>query len=253
MTAGVETVPISTARLSPARAVGLQVLPGLPALAAYLVFARVSGQPMFALYLAILVAEVPATWAIMLSVVRHEQGEVTMAGLFPWRRRQPKWKYVAVGVSLALLSLILMGLLQPLLAEPIRQTLFGWVPAWAVMDATGGVADMSREMLIALAALGLVSATVVGGVTQELFARGFLLPRTAHLGPTAPALNAAAFAMLHLAAPWSWPVFFLVSLPWAITVYRTRSVGLGIAGHVGMLFVMWVGMLGLILSGGGTG
>lgn len=241
-------------RLTASRAVLLQVLPGVPAIAAYLIFAALLGErglpAIFALYLAILFAEVPATWALMLTLGRRWYGRISLKDLFPWRRRLPLWQYLVFGLPLAMVSLFLMAGLQTVIAEPIRMALFGWVPDWAVMDMTASLAGLSRSALIALWVLGLVSATVVGGVTQELYARGFLLPRIVHLGRVAPPLNAAAFAVLHLASPWGWPVFFVVSLLWAIAVYRTRSIQLGLIGHVGMLGLMWLGLTALVLGGG---
>jgi hypothetical protein len=253
--AGNSTAQSATAalRLSALQAVGLQVLPGVPALVVYLVLAALLGRQglpaLLALYLAILLAEVPASWFIMAYLTRKEQGRVSLANLFPWRRRLRRWQYLLIGLPLAIVSVIIMGALQPTLAESLRLALFGWVPGWAIMDMSVGFEGLSGGVLFTIWALGLVSATLVGGVTQELYARGFLLPRTAHLGAIAPVLNAAAFALLHLPSPWAWPVFFLVSLPWAIAVYRTRSVQLGLVGHVGMLLVIWLGMTALVLRG----
>jgi len=238
-----------TTSLSAGQAILLQVLPGLPAIGLYLLLARWLGEPILALYLSILFAEVPATWAIMIVIARRESGRAAIPALFPWRSRPTFGPLVAKGLGLALLSLLLMGSLTVAIAEPLRLALFGWVPEWAVMNPAAGLDDMSVRSQVAVVVLGFTSATVVGGMTQELFARGFLLPRTAHLGALAPVLNAGAFAMLHLASPWSWPVFFLISLPWAVAVYRTQSMAYGLVGHMGMLFLMWLGTVSAILLG----
>jgi hypothetical protein len=74
----------------PGRAFVLQVLPGVPMLAVYLVAARIfSARELpahFALYTAILIGEVPATWAIMLRERRREGG----GRLFPRWTRIPR-------------------------------------------------------------------------------------------------------------------------------------------------------------------
>jgi len=88
----------------------------------------------------------------------------------------------------------------------------------------------------------------MGGLTQELYHRGFLLPRTARLGAGAVPFNAALFAVAHVTAPWGWPGFFLLSLPWAGAVHRWRSVQLGLIGHLGMLAVGWLGMTAMVLG-----
>jgi hypothetical protein len=252
MTAATVDSPYTTAavpRLSVGQAVGLQILPGVPALVVFLAAAALfanRGLPVIlALYVAILVGEVPATWAVMVWQAKRE-GRSDLASLFPWRRRLPRWQYLAIGLPLAIVSLLIMGSLQTTVAESLRTSLFAWVPQWAVLDMAGGFEGISRNTLLTIWILGLVSATLLGGATQELFARGFLLPRTAHLGHGAPVLNAAAFAVLHLVSPWSWPVFFLVSLPWAFAVFRTRSIQLGLVGHVGMLVIMWLGMTAML-------
>jgi hypothetical protein len=237
------------AQLSLRRAFVLQVIPGFPMLAVYLpaawLFGRRGLPVQFALYTAILVGEVPATWLMMAYQRRREGG----GPLFPWRAPLPAWQYIAIGVPLAIIGLLVMGALTPTVGEAIRDGLFAWVPAWAVPDMTADPRHWSRPVRIALAVLGLFGATLAGGVTQELYARGFLLPRTEHAGRMAPLFNAAAFAVLHLASPWSWPVFFLVALPWAYAVWWRRSIGLGLAGHVGMLGIMSLGLFAAVLAG----
>ena len=107
---------------------------------------------------------------------------------------------------------------------------------------------LSQGMLLALWALMFVSMIVVGGVTQELYSRGFLLPRTEHFGWWAPAFNALLFAIFHIIAPWSWAVFFLMSLPWAYVVWWRRSVKIGLFIHIGMLGLQWLGMTMVIFG-----
>lgn len=85
-------------------------------------------------------------------------------------------------------------------------------------------------------------------MTQELYHRGFLLPRAAHLGWWAVPFNGVSFALLHLAAPWGWPFFFLAGTVWAAATYRWKSVQLGLAGHVGMLALGWL-MMTLVMFG----
>jgi len=109
-------------------------------------------------------------------------------------------------------------------------------------------AELSRGMLLALWGLMLVAMVLVGGFTQELYARGFLLPRTEHLGKWAPAYNALMFAIFHLIAPWDWPAFFLMTIPWAYLVWWRRSVRIGLFIHVGMLTLQWLGLTLLVLG-----
>ena len=96
----------------------------------------------------------------------------------------------------------------PKISGVLLDSAFTWVPDWFVMRPDPSMfAELSRGMLLALWGLMLVAMVLVGGFTQELYARGFLLPRTEHLGKWAPAYNALMFAIFHLIAPWDWPAY----------------------------------------------
>lgn len=137
---------------------------------------------------------------------------------------------------------------QILVGPAIQVAAFPWVPEWLHMTMNPEeMASLDRNILIAMWAMSVAVFAGVGGVTQELFARGFLLPRMAHLGWAAPVLNALFFAMLHVAAPWGWPIFFAASLIWSVAAYWTRSVKIALWGHVGMLLVQST-MMGVLIA-----
>jgi hypothetical protein len=177
-------------------------------------------------------------------------GRFSFADAFPWRRKVRPWVYLLIGLPVIGLSTALMlGLLRPL-SDLLLQTFFTWLPGWLVLDfSPEEVAHLPRSVMLAMWAMSVVVFTLIGGFTQELYARGFLLPRIAHMGPlTAPTWNAAACAVLHLAAPWNWPSFFLASLIWAVLVWQTRSVKIGLFAHVGMLAVQSAGLSLFVLG-----
>lgn len=231
----------------------LQVAPGLVSLPAYALLAWLlagRGLPnLFALTLTILLVEVPVSWAIMRHCVRAEAGSFSFRAAFPWFEPVPWWQYLVIGVPLVLFSVFMIGGLGPRVEPPVVDTLFGWLPEWFVIRADrSAFATMTRPMLLALWVLMLVGMVIAGGITQEFYSRGFLLPRTEKLGGWAPLWNAWWFAVLHTVSPWSWPVFFLMVLPWAYVVWWRRSVKIGLFIHVGMLMLQWLGMT-LVLFG----
>lgn len=226
---------------------GYAVAPGLASLAVFVPVALLldgSGIPiMAALFAGILLGEVPVSWWLMIRGVRREGSQVSADALFPWRT-SPGWARLAlVGVPLALAGMIVVFGLASALEPPIRDALFAWVPEGLVLE-TGpeGMMEASRAGMVTVWILSGIVGVGIGGVTQELYHRGFLLPRTAALGAWAVPFNAGAFAVMHLAAPWGWPFFFLAALLWGAAVYRWRSVQLGLAGHIGMLALGWVFM-----------
>lgn len=205
--------------------------------------------PILALGVTIMVAEVPLCWWLMVRTVKRETGgRFSFKDAFPWQERIPWWQYLVIGVPAVVLSAAVIFAGSGI-GEAIRPILFGWVPDWFVMSADPQMFfDMPRRVLIAMWLISIFVMTGIGGFTQELYSRGFLLPRTAHLGLRAPALNALWFAIFHMISPWSWPGFFILALPWAYLVWWKRSVKIGLFVHIGMLALQSV-TLTLIVFG----
>ncbi len=230
-----------------------QILPGLASLVVFVPaawFLKGTEIPlMVALFVAILLAETPMSWYLMARTMREEGKTLSIENLFPWRKPIGKGRIILIGIPLALLSMVIIFGLSMVGEASIREALFSWVPEWLVLVAgPEGMTGSSRSGLILLWLFSGFGGVAIGGLTQELFARGFLLPRAAHLGWRAVPLNALFFTMLHLAAPWGWPFFFLGSLLWAAAVYKWKSVQLGLAGHLGMLAIGWI-MMTLMVFG----
>ncbi len=247
-TESIENTPRSTRTI-----VLLHLLPGVAVLAGYSLFAALlarAGLPnMMGLMLAVLVVEAPLLIWLMRRASMQTLGRVDWAWIIPWNERLRLRTYLLWGIPLVLFSVAVIGGLTPAIGEPIMSGLFGWLPDWFVMRQDPEMfTSLSKEALLVLWAGSLVAFTLVGGVVQEVYFRGYLLPRLDRLGPLGPVLNAGLFAVYHLASPWSWPGFFIMVLPWALLVRHRRSVRIGIFIHVGMLLLQVLAM-GLMLTG----
>ena len=230
-----------------AQSIALHLLPGVPVVIAYGVAARFItelGLPhMIALLIAIAAVEVPVTWGMMAWLETREAGGLHWGRLFPWTVRVRLRDYALIGVPLILFSFVMMGAVTPQIRNLVLPAVFAWVPDWFVMDFSPEMfRQLPRPALILMWSWGLVTASLVGGLTQELYFRGYLLPRMANLGAAGPALNALLFAVFHMIAPWDWLGFFLMILPWSYVVYWKRSVQLGIFIHLGMLLLQSLSM-----------
>jgi membrane protease YdiL (CAAX protease family) len=71
-------------------------------------------------------------------------------------------------------------------------------------------------------------------LVEELYCRGYLLPRLARLGTWAPMVNVALFALYHLWKPWDFLSLVVILAPMVYAVWRTRDVRVGIAVHIGL-------------------
>jgi hypothetical protein len=230
----------------------LHLAPGIASLLGYVVLARVvtaNGLPnLMGLMLAALLVEAPVLWWLMARLVRREGGAVRWRDLFPWDERVSLGWYVTAGLAGLLWGMAMIGVVAPAIGAAVVEPFFGWLPEWFVMTMDpDAIFAQPRGVLVSLWALSIAMALVAGS-SQELYFRGFLLPRMADLGWAAPFLNAALFAVFHMIAPWNWIPFFLGTLPWSLLMWWKKSIRLTLFVHVGMLLFQSL-MMGLVVFG----
>ena len=130
-------------------------------------------------------------------------------------------------VSFCIVALILASPLDGLLAN----TLFAWLPAWAIRTDVSQYAEYGKPILVVTFALLLVLNGVLLPVIEELYFRGYLLPRLAPLGHAAPWVHAILFTLYHFWQPWQYVSVLLFALPLTFVPWWTGNVRLAMIAH----------------------
>jgi len=118
--------------------------------------------------------------------------------------------------------------------EPaVQSALFSWLPDWYLrpIDFDTISTFTTNAWLVVLIAYLLLNA-FVGPVVEELYFRGYLLPRIDRFGAGAPVLNTVLFSLYHFWSPWQFLTRVAGVLPFAFAVWWKRSVLIGIVVHV---------------------
>ncbi len=132
------------------------------------------------------------------------------------------------------------------MSDFLSRTIFAWLPTWFFRDDFSHVAHPILLLTLALLfALNVVAAPIV----EELYFRGYLLPRLALLGNRAPAVHLVLFTLYYLWQPWLYPTLLISLAPLIVAVWRTRSVRLGIATHCALNLISGVASIALLLGG----
>jgi CAAX protease family protein len=216
--------------------VTLHVLPGVIMVMVYLLmgpFVRALGHPqelskyLFALPLGVIVVEL----AIMLAVGKRRSGRVSLDQVVLYRQSMPIWQYGVLGVALLAWNVIIYIPVQQVTADWLNNTLFTWVPAW--YSAEGDYTTYSRPALVALCVLFTVVNGLSAGI-EELYFRGYLLPRISRFLWWSPLINTILFSLYHLDMFGSVVAVFLGSLPLAYVAYWKKNVSLAIVMHGGL-------------------
>ena len=103
-------------------------------------------------------------------------------------------------------------------------------PHW-LLPSYNSTAGFSKVLLIPTLLATLAIDGVINPTVEELYFRGYLLPRLPVAGWRAIPLSAALFTLQHYWQPWNWLMIFMLELTLTTLVVRLRCLRLGIIMH----------------------
>jgi membrane protease YdiL (CAAX protease family) len=86
----------------------------------------------------------------------------------------------------------------------------------------------------------LLILVVLAPLVEELYFRGYLLPRIGRFGAWAALINVSLFGFYHLWKPWDSINLILILAPMVYAVWRTKDIRIGIAVHIMLNSLAWV-------------
>ena len=205
-----------------------------------LLFALVVGPPVIRAGFPPLL--VPSLWALcvlipvelgyLLYQAKRNNDGFSLRRIVRYREPMPVRAYLLLVPALLAWGVLAFVLISPRIEPYLVKTFFFWMPAWVFslfrIDGTGAYA---RPVLIFTVVLYLITNPAAAWV-EELYFRGYLLPRIAHLGIWAPFVSVVLFSLQHLFSPWQNPARILALLPLVYTVAWKKNIYIGIIVHV---------------------
>ena len=243
---------IADAQHSVAQTVVLHLLPGVLMAAFYVLAAplvRDLGFPsLMAIYLAILFVLIPFELGYLF--YRARRNGSSLGSVVLYREPVPRVQFVALVLGLFVWSSIFYVLVYPPLDAFLIENVFSWLPDsfFLVEDFAG----YSTGALVTTWVLGMIVNAIAGPVVEEVYFRGYLLPRISRFGAWAPLINTVLFSVYHFFTPWQNVGRILGLLPLVYAAWWKRSIYVSMGAHVlGNVSVML--MLLPVFFGAGPG
>jgi membrane protease YdiL (CAAX protease family) len=212
--------------------VAFHLLPGIVIVAAYLLitpFLRGLGLPSaMSLWLICLFVLVPLELGILYWQGKKRNGKFSLEGIVLNREKTPAWQFVLwmfIALAGAVLCFALFGAL-----DGIIQKWFDGLPGWFFFNSEDLSVYSKTIQFINWLGIFLVTGFVAPSV-EELYFRGFLLPRMAWMKKWAPPVEAFLFALYHFWSPWQLVTRFLAVLPLVYIVNWKKNLRIGVATH----------------------
>lgn len=214
----------------------LHLLPGVLATALFVLIARplaAQGIPAVgALLICAAVVLIPFELGVLLWEARRKNKSNSLVGVVLYRAFLRWWEYIVYPLALIAVAVLVFGglsLLNPILID----TMFSWVPEWFRIDTlAANIGDYSRFGLILTVVLLVAINAIAGPIVEELYFRGYLLPRLSRYGKWAPVINIVLFSLYHLWSPWENLARIAGLLPMAYVVWWKKNIYLGMITHV---------------------
>jgi uncharacterized protein len=186
----------------------------------------------FALALAILLVLIPFELGVLFYEGRKRNGRFSLEGIVLNREPIPLRQFFFIVPPLFLwVGLCFLILFSGVDAYLIK-TVFAWLPA-AFLPANwlANLGQYPRSNLVVMAVTYAVANVLTGPVVEELYFRGYLLPRLSRFKGWAPLVNVVLFSLYHFFSPWQQLSRILGLFPMVYAVQKKRNIYIGIITH----------------------
>ncbi len=222
-------------RLSMWKIIVLHLFPGALITAFFFLTApvliRAGYPPIMGLYLAILLILIPFELGFLLYQGKKRNGRFSLDGVVLFRERTPIGQMIVVILVLFGWGGLLFNLISNL-DSLITLPLFTWFPVWSYpVNLLGKLNQYSTSALIITFAAGFILNGIAGPIVEELYFRGYLLPRISTSKGWAPFSNVALFSLYHFFSPWQNLTRIIIFLPIAYAVSWKRNIYISIMAH----------------------
>ncbi len=213
----------------------LHIAPGILVMAAWLVFKPLLDTtgypPLLAFLMAILLIDIPFMVGVMLNEGKKLNGRFDLNGVVLYREKV-SWKtfvWVFVGAFIVMyLFLMLATPIDTLIAERA----FSWAPGWNFLDDATLYEGYAKNALILVFTLHLLITGIILPWVEELYFRGYLMPRISRYGTWAPLIGAFFFGLYHVWQLFGFVGVFLLGAGLGYVVWWKKDIRLSISLHI---------------------
>jgi membrane protease YdiL (CAAX protease family) len=165
----------------------------------------------------------------------QRNGRLSLDGIIRYTQKSPVWQYLVLVPVFIAFNFALFMFVAPLIQPAIVDTIFSWWPQeFNFQNAMQDAAQFSSYSgAQALALLYFVALGLLIPLLEELYFRGYLLPRMeGYARKWAPLVNVVLFSIYHLYSPWENPIRIVALLPQFYVVWRKKDIRFGIWPHI---------------------
>ena len=215
------------------KSLGMHLLPGVFIVVLFVAIAPgmlgAGLPPLVAVLISALLGLAFQAWHL-LREGKKRNGKWSLAGIVTYRHPMPLWQYFVLVPIFVILAFIISGPAGAIGTALLK--LMPWLPAWFEVRDPAILRQYPRGIIaFTYLALNFPINGLAAPIIEELYFRGYLMPRLSRFGNWTPLIATALFTVYHFWQPYYWPTLFLGILPVVYAVWWKRNVRLGILIH----------------------
>lgn len=187
--------------------------------------------PLFAFLLVMLFINIPVLLGILLFEGKRLNGKLSLEGVVIFREKLG-WKAFTIIFVGAFVALFLLITVAMPVSNYLTESVFSGLPSWMFMEEQTQYGNYGKNVLLVTFTLQLVITGVILPWVEELYFRGYLLPRLGRFGAFAPLVGGLLFGLYHSWQPFGFLTVFLLGTGLGYVIWWKRDIRLGIGLHV---------------------
>lgn len=212
--------------------IALHLLPGILTGTAFFLLAPIvqrSGLPsLWAHVIADLFVILPFIFGFLYYKGYQRNGRLSLDGVVLYREGIPWWQYL-VFVPIVLFAAAIIPLLAPV-SDFIFDKFFSWWPP--MYELSLDLRSYPHPIIAASLIFYFLIIGLLVPIAEEIYFRGYLLPRLSRFGFWAAPIHAILFALFHVWTPWLAVARAIALIPFAYVIQRKRNIYIGIMMHI---------------------
>jgi len=187
--------------------------------------------PLLAFLLAILLIDLPFMWGFMLYEGRRLNGRFSLDQIVLYRERVSWRSFIVIFLGAFLVAFFLISFTNPV-TEFLKTQVFSRLPQWMFLDEQSQYQIFTKDLLVTIFTFQLVLTGIVLPWTEELYFRGYLLPRITRYGKLTPLIGGMLFGLYHVWQVYGFIGVFLLGVVLGYVVWWKRDIRLSVILHI---------------------
>lgn len=229
------TAPQSITQQPIGKSALLHILPGILVTVAFLVLrplvALLGYPPLLAFLAAVLFVDIPFMLGVLYMEGKKINGSFSLDGIVSYRENV-SWMTFAWVFVVAFIVLYLLVMLSAPVNAWMAENLFAWAPGWVFLEDAAQYEGYAKNVLVLVFTLHLLITGLILPWVEELYFRGYLMPRISRYGKWTPLIGGLFFGLYH-----AWQLFgfvgvFLLGAGLGYVVWWKKDIRLSISLHI---------------------